>query len=199
LLHYFSLDKIYIARALFVAVFTYFFSDLPTGLPVSELRKRAAEVVKDSIAAACESDHRTGALRCTDTHHLCRTCWEVTAWDIEGRTAPDPCLDRPGEPLCILMQREIPQELPSALAVYYREEVLQGYTAGLARRVCMDFGACVDSPWMGAAGHSYATANFLAEVQAFGSFFHETTVYLGGEHCSPSSACLCPTMRYISV
>ena len=43
---------------------------------------------------------------------------------------------------------------------------------------------------MAAGGHSYATANFLAEVQAFGSFFHEITVYLGGEHslavCLPS-------------
>ena len=156
-------------------------SDLPVGLPVSELRQRAASLAKDTIAAACESDHRTGALRCTDSHHLCRTCWEVAAWDIEGRTSPDPCLDRPGEELCLLMRGEIPQELPSALAAYYREEVLAGYTAGLARRVCMDFGACVDAPWMAAAGQSYATANFLAEVQAFGSFFHETTVYLGGE------------------
>ena len=43
----------------------------------------------------------------------------------------------------------------------------------------MDFGACVDAPWMGAAGQSYAVSSFLAEVQAFGSFFHETTVYLG--------------------
>ena len=77
------------------------------------------------------------------------------------------------------MQREIPQELPSALAAYYREEVLAGYNAGLARRVCMDFGACVDAPWMGVAGQSHAVQSFLAEVQAFGSFFHETTVYLG--------------------
>ena len=48
------------------------------------------------------------------------------------------------------MLSAIPQDLPSALSVYYREEVMDGYTAGLARRVCMDFGACVDSPWMAA-------------------------------------------------
>ena len=150
-------------------------SELPAGLPVSEARIAAAQTTAQAIADACAADHHTGSLRCTDPHHLCHKCWQVAAFDIAG--GDPPCPD--GEALCVLMQREIPRELPAALATYYSEEVLGGYTAGLARRVCMDFGACVDSPWMGAAGASFAVAHFMAEMQAYGGFFHETSVYLG--------------------
>ena len=128
-----------------------------------------AQDVAAAIAEGCSADHATGSLRCGEPEHMCNQCVKVASVDILGSGTA--CAEDPPNPLCVLFQSRIPAGLPKSLSTYYKQQTLTGYTAGLARRVCMDFNACVDAPWMATAGASNAVADFMAEVEAYGSSF----------------------------